>query len=165
MGQTGDSYLEDLAHERVVWKMQRWGWAVLTLILLAALIGFLGHGPLSKAKAGQPKSVLWAEYDRFGRHHASAVLKVHLGASGATSLPAIWIAREYLDQVEMEQIYPAPERVKVAEGRLIYIFDLARTNEQTEITFHLKPSGFGKKSVKLGLVDGPELQFSQFIYP
>lgn len=165
MGPEGDKYLEDLAHERVVWKMQRWAWVVIALIVIAALCGLLGQGALSHAQAGRANSVLWAEYDRFARYQASAILKVHLGAAGHTSLPAIWLGREYLEHVEIERIYPKPEQVKVANDRMIYIFNLARANEHTEIAFHFKPSGFGKTPVKMGLVDGPELNFSQFVYP
>jgi len=58
-----------------------------------------------------------------------------------------------------------PERVKVGNDSLIYIFNVSRTNEEATITFHLKPTGYGKTPVRLGLVDGPQMDFTQFIYP
>lgn len=165
MGQEARNYLEDMPHERVVWKIQRWGWVMLTLILLAALAGLFGHGPLGKAEAGQRNSAVWAEYDRLGRYQAPAVLKVHLNTTANTSLPAIWFTREFLERMEVEAIHPTPERAQASGDRVIYIFSLARTNEPTVIAFHVKPSEFGKTPVSLGLVGGPELRFSQFIYP
>jgi hypothetical protein len=165
MGQNGDRQLEDLAHERAVWKVEHWGWAAFALVLLASLIGLFGDGPLARATAGRPNSMLWVEYDRFVRCHAPATLKVHLRPSGNNSLPALWVARNFLERVEVEHISPEPERIKAAGESLIYIFDVMRTNEKTLVTFQLKPTDCGNASVSLGLVDGPQLQFTQFIYP
>src|SRR5688572_10875472 len=111
MGQSEDSHLEDLAHERTIWKLQHFAWGVSTLILLAALFGVFGNGLASRAKAGSPGSAFWAEYERFARYQAENTLKLHLGASGNTAIPAIWFAREFVDQIEVTQIYPEPEQV------------------------------------------------------
>jgi len=164
MGKDGDTSLNDLTHERKVWKVEHWGWGIFGLILVAALLGIFGEGPLARAKAGRPNSVLWIDYDRFVRYQAPMVLKVHV-AAGNNSLPALWLARDYLDRVDVEHISPEPERVKVGRDSLIYIFNVARTNEEATITFHLKPTGYGKTPVRLGLVDGPQMDFTQFIYP
>ena len=165
MGKEGDPQLEDLAHERAIWKLQHFAWGLFALILLAALLGVFGRGLLSESKVGNPNAGLWAEYDRFGRYHAPSTLKLHLAPSGNSSLPAVWLGRDFVDRIEMQQIYPQPERVKVGQDRLIYIFNVARTNESAVITFHYKPDGYGKTHAKLGLENGPELQFSQFVYP
>jgi hypothetical protein len=163
MGRDGDSHLDDLTHERAIWKVQHFAWAVFALILIAALLGLFGDGLVSHAKAG--KSGLSIEYERFGRYQAPSSLKLRLSAGGGNTLPAVWFAREFVDQIEMGEIYPLPERVKVSSDRLIYIFNVAQTNNDVAITFRFKPDGYGKTRGRLGLVDGPELTFSQFIYP
>jgi hypothetical protein len=164
MGQGEDTSLNDLTHERAVWKVEHWGWGVFALILLAALIGLFGEGPLAHAKAGRPKSNLWIEYDRLVRYQAPTTLKVHI-AAGNNSLPALWVARDYLDRVQVEDISPVPERTKVGKDSLIYIFNVARTNEEATITFQVKPAGYGNTPVRLGLMDGPQIGFTQFVYP
>jgi hypothetical protein len=163
MGEKGDSHLDDLGHERAIWKFQHWAWTFFALILIAALAGFFGDGVVSHAKASKPGLSL--EYQRFGRYQAPSTLKLALNAGGGNTLPAVWLSQDFVDQIEIQKIYPQPERVKVAGDRLIYIFNVARTNEPVAIAFHFKPDGYGKTRARLGLVDGSELTFSQFIYP
>jgi hypothetical protein len=163
MGHGGDSHLDDLAHERAIWKLQHYAWTFFALILVAALLGLFGDGVLSHAKAAKPGLSL--EYERFGRYQAPNALKLRLGAGGGNTLPAVWLDRDFVDQIEIQEIYPPPELVKVTSDRLIYIFNVAQTNDTVAIAFHFKPDGYGKTRGRLGLVDGPELTFSQFIYP
>ena len=49
---------EDMRHQRLEWAVERVGWAAVALVLVAALAGLLGHGPLSRATAGEPGSRL-----------------------------------------------------------------------------------------------------------
>lgn len=163
MGQTEDKKLHDLTHERAVWKVEHWGWATFALIILAALTGLFGQGPVARAKAQNSQIVV--EYDRFVRYQAPAHLKVHLRNGGGSSMPALWIGREFLDRVEVERISPEPERVKLAKDGLIYIFDMAQTNESAKVTVDFKPAGYGNTRVALRLVDGSQVQFTQFFYP
>ena len=163
MGDKGDSHLDDLGHERAIWKFQHWAWTLFALTLIAASLGLFGDGLVSHAKAGKPGLSL--EYERFGRYQAPSTLKLRLNSGGGNTLPAVWLAQDFVDQIEIEEIYPPPERVKVAGDRLIYIFNVAQTNDPVAITFHFKPDGYGKTRARLGLVDGPEVTFSQFVYP
>ena len=163
MGENGDKPLEDIRHERAVWKVEHWGWTVFGLILLAALLGVFGEGPVGRAKA--QNSQLLVEYDRFARYQARAHLKIHLRSPVANSMPALSIARDFLDRVEVQHITPQPQRVRMTKDALIYIFDAARTNENAMITLQYKPARYGKTPVTLALVDGAQLQFTQFFYP
>ena len=165
MGQSGDSELEDLAHERTLWKVQHFAWAFFGLVVLAALLGVFGNGLVSRASAGKPGTSLWIEYERFARYHAENTLKIHLGGSANNAIPAIWFSRAFFEKIEVTQVYPEPEQVRVGRDRMIYIFTLARTNEPVTISFCYKPAGYGSAPARLGLVGGPELQFSQFVYP
>lgn len=163
MGDYGDKKLGDLTHERAVWKVEHWGWALFGLVLLSALIGVFGEGPLARAKA--QNSQLVVEYDRLVRYQAPAHLKIHIRAAVASSMPALWIGHEFLDRVDVERISPEPERVKMAKDGLIYIFDMAQTNESAKVTIDFKPDGYGNTRVAMGLLDRPQLQFTQFFYP
>lgn len=61
---------QDLEHQRREWVIERIGWAIMALILLAALAGLLGSGPLSNARIDHPGSHLSAEYNRFERYQS-----------------------------------------------------------------------------------------------
>ena len=56
---------QDLTFQRRSWIVQRVGWVMLALLILAALGGLFGPGPLSRARAGPHDGPLWVEYQRF----------------------------------------------------------------------------------------------------
>ena len=163
MGESRDKNLNDLTHERAVWKVEHWGWALFALTLLASIIGLFGEGPLGHATAANTHFSV--EYDRFARHQAQTKLKIHLKPAAGGTLPALWFSKEFIERIEMEHIVPQPERVKVSRNSIVYIFDVANTNDAATIAFEFKPAAYGRTPVKIGLVNGPEIQFAQFFYP
>lgn len=44
---------EDLDFQRRMWRLQQIGWALLVLVVVAALLGLFGKGPLSRAVASR----------------------------------------------------------------------------------------------------------------
>jgi hypothetical protein len=163
MGQETETHLGDVSHERAVWKIEHWGWAMFALILLSALAGVFGDGPVARAKARN--AAIGVEYDRLVRYQAPSTLKVRLARSGNSSMPALSVSQSFIERVEVQHITPEPERVKGAHNSLIYIFDVAQTNEEITVTIGYKPRAYGKTAVRLGRLDGPQLQFTQFFYP
>lgn len=158
--------VSDLSHQRANWKFEAWGWAAMGLIVIAALLGLLGTGPLSTATAGEKGSNLWVEYHRFARYEAAVELRVHVGARGlGTALPALRINQAYLEKVTVEHIEPRPEQVKAAGEELMYIFSFAATNAPNTITFKLRGNGYGKVPVHLKFSDATDVRFTQFFYP
>src|SRR4051794_40698086 len=93
---------QDLAYQRREWAFERVGWLLLGLLLLAALVGLLGRGPLSNTTAGDPGGPLRVEYQRFLRHRSTSTLRVHLGPNAARGNEAhLWLDREYLEGMEV----------------------------------------------------------------
>jgi hypothetical protein len=157
---------QDLAFQQRSWTVQRIGWIIMPLLVLAALLGLLGPGPLSSATVGSEAGPLWLEYDRFGHWERPTNLQLHLGANvAAQGLARIWLDSAYVEKMQIEQVTPQPESVELAANRLIYTFQVAEPGQPTFITFHLKPEKFGPNRGEVGLVEGSSLQFSQFIYP
>lgn len=164
MGNQGD--LGNLSHERANWKFEHWGWLVIGVIPLAALLGLLGPGPLSKATAGEKGSNLWVEYHRFEHYESPSELRIHVGARGlSTSMPTLTINQKYLEQVTVEHIEPRPEQVKSAGDEFVYVFAFAATNKPTTITVKLRGNGYGKVPVHLKFTDASDVRFTQFFYP
>jgi hypothetical protein len=157
---------QDLPHERLEWRIERIGWVTMALLLLAALIGLLGPGPLSSATAGGRDSALWVEYNRFERYQAPAMLRVHLGPGAARDGKArLWLSRKYVENIELRHIDPEPESVEVAHDRLIYTFSAPDPTRPTAVTYHLEANKFWRMPVSVGLDGGPQLNFTQFFYP
>lgn len=156
---------QDLKFEKRWWKIERTGWAVIGLLLLAALLGFLGPGPLTKKTAGTRGGPLWLEYHRFARYQAPVDWRIELGPQGTNKEIRLWVDRSYIEAVHMEDIQPQPESVDMAGARFVYTFKAADLSTNTKVLFHFKPNKFGKAPARLGLEGGPEIAFTHFFYP
>jgi hypothetical protein len=157
---------QDLPHERLEWSIERGGWLVMALVLLAALVGLLGPGPLSGATAGEQGSALWVAYNRFERYQAPAMVRVHLGPGAARAGTArLWLSRHYVENIELHHIDPEPESVEVGPDRLTYTFRVPDPTRPTAVTYHLEGNKYGPMPLRVGLDAGPQLSFSQFFYP
>ena len=151
--------------QRSFWIIERIGWVLVALILIAALLGLFGTGLFSRTRAGDKNGPLWLEYNRFGRFQSPSTLRVHIGRGETKKIARIWFDRNYVKGIQIEQITPEPDSVEFVSDRLVYTFKLAKPIEPAEVTFHMKLEQFGSLSGKVGLVNGPTLSFTQFIYP
>src|SRR4051794_3942436 len=157
---------QDLDFQRKAWTVQRIGWAVMTLGVLAALAGLFGSGPLSKAEAQSQSPPLRVEYSRFARYDAPTTLEIHLGSGAAPKGQArVWIGRDYLDGVQIEQVTPQPDSAEAGADRVTYAFRVADPEQPASVVFHLKPQRPGPAHGQLGLPDGPAVTYDQLVYP
>ena len=155
---------QDLDYQRHEWVAQRVAWAVLALVILAALAGLLGPGPLSAVSAGAAGDALRLEYHRFLRQDGPTELRVEAEpASGGEA--RIWVSREWLSAVRVESIAPEPERVETGDDRLLFVFPLEAGARSAEVTFHVKPERAGRLSGRVGLDRGPSFSFDQLVWP
>src|SRR5688572_10160657 len=85
------------------WIIQRIGWVLLMLMLIAASLGLFGNGILSnKYLATNTASV---SYERFGRFDSPMKIKINAGAQGRLELK---IPQTYLRKMELDKIVPQP---------------------------------------------------------
>lgn len=146
--------------------MERVGWVLMGLLLLASLAGLFGSGPLSRATAGERGSDLWVEYNRFDRYEAPCKLKVHLGEQlTRRNNVRLSINREFLEKVELEHANPEPDSWEVTPEGAVYNYKLAQTNGPLTLLLQFRASGYGSVPVRLGLDGGPKISFKQFFYP
>jgi hypothetical protein len=164
-GQVGDLEQErDLRFQGRAWVIQRGGWLVMLLIIVAALLGLLGAGPLSSATA--ETGPLQLQYSRFERRHAPAALEVRVeNRAFHQGQVELWLASDYLEHIEITSIIPEPEGVIEAGDRAVYRFKVDEEAEAAMIRFALEPDDSGPSTGRIGVVGGPELAFWQFVYP
>ena len=157
---------EDIAHERLEWRLERIGWTVMALVLVAALAGLLGPGPLSSAIRTGNDSKLRLEYNRFVRAEGPTLLRIRSAADLATNGQLrLWIGREYIETVEIKHIDPEPASVEISGDRLIYVFKVSDPAQPTTVIFHLEPDAFGLSTLKIGIDEQTQLTARQFVYP
>jgi hypothetical protein len=163
---SGLQIFDDMRFQEKEWSIERTGrWAML-LIILAALLGLFGWGPVSKASNRAEGIPVWVEYERFIRLKAPVILKVHLDEvlveGGETSF---WLDNEYLKNFRIHYIYPEPDSVESGLGRVTYNFKIEQGRQPDEVLFHLEPETFGWLQGQIGVEDSEANSFSQLIYP
>ncbi|MEW6131183.1 MAG: hypothetical protein AB1757_29405 [Acidobacteriota bacterium] len=157
---------QDLVHQQREWMIERIGWLLMSLLVLAALVGLLGTGPLSDAMVRDANSTLEAEYRRFARYQAPTVLRIHLSSQPATdAITRLSINRDFIDRIELQRIDPEPVRVEVTARQFIYNFQISNPPQSLTITLRYKPDTYGRLPIKLTTDEGARLAFTPFIYP
>ena len=163
----GDLELEqDLAFQQWSWRVQRVGWSAMLAVVLAALAGLLGNGPLSSATAGPAGGPLRVEYQRLARHGAPTTLQFHLAPGAAPDGTArVWLDSAYLRGATVEGVFPEPESVRAGPDRMEYVFALARPGAPATITFQLQYESKWRQRGRAGLGDHALVPFAPFVYP
>jgi hypothetical protein len=155
---------EDLGFQRRDWRVQRVGWGLLGLLLLAGLIGLLGSGPLSKVTESDGRG-LSVDYDRFVRHGAQTSLTLRIEPSSITTdeVP-IRIGREYLAAQTVQAIVPAPLHARAQGDDLEFTFN-AQPGSPLEVKWTLEPDEMGRHTGAVTVGEGPPVYIAQFTYP
>lgn len=160
---------QDLGFQRRSWVVQRTGWAVMALLVAAALAGLFGSGPLSRRIARAP-GAFEVEYQHFTRYEDPELLTLRLEpAVTAVPLVRLSINMEFLDHARIESVLPAPERVEAAAGRVVYAFRVAEPGRPFPVVFNMRPQRVGRAAARLRVESeaarGREAAFRQFTYP
>ena len=157
---------QDIGFQHVVWRVQRVGWAVMALLLAVSLTGLLGgYGPLNQVvvRAGG----LAVEHERVVRHSGEARLGIEVApALQREGTVYLWVDRSWWQGMELESDpLPEAESSSVSGDVVIYEFTSADPTLPVRIEFSLKPDGVGTRTARVGVVDGPEVSFTQLVLP
>ncbi|HXH06764.1 MAG TPA: hypothetical protein VNI83_09250 [Vicinamibacterales bacterium] len=156
---------EDLAFQRRVWTIQRIGWVVLALLVVAGAFGLFGGGPISRASTGDPAGRLAVEYERFCRREATTTLTVRLreprAPEGAAS---VVFAPAYLDAIAIEQVVPPPEGSEIRPDGVVFRFRPPPNDMPMVVIFFLRVRRAGIVFGRLSSA-GSSVTFRQLVYP
>lgn len=153
---------DHIEFERKSWRAERVGWVVMTLVIVAALAGLFGNGPLSRANATSGN--LHVEYERFLRHQARA--EVRIAARSEGNELRVWISRGYAEGMEIHQIAPEPARVEMHADRLVYVFASDEESGPREVMFRFDVAKPWRLEGEIG-VEGSEerVALRHLVYP
>jgi hypothetical protein len=156
---------QDEAFERRSYTVQRAGWILLAVLVVAAAAGLLGSGPLARATMASP-GAFTVEYERLTRYQSSQMLHLYLepGVTSAREV-RVWIDRQFLDSSKIESVVPQPLRVEGAADRLYYVFQMGKPGERLFVAFTLQAEQIGRVKGRLGVGDTHEVAFTQLVYP
>jgi hypothetical protein len=156
---------EDLGFQATMWRVQRVGWAVLGLLVVAAVLGAFGRGVLSGAVTGDPDGVR-VEYERFPHRGSPTSVRVRVaGAAVAGDEARVWLSRGWLESMRVEQISPSPSAEGIVPGRIVLTIPVRPGTDEVAVSLRLRPDDAGPAHGEAGVVGGPSVRFSQFVYP
>lgn len=165
-GKDGLEIEEDLSFQRREWRIQTIAWFGLVALLVAALAGLVGPGPLSSTS--RRASALEVRYLRFTRWQAPETLVVTIRRATPGPLQ-LTINRSYLDGVQVQQITPQPSGVKASGTNSVFTFDAQSTGAASDITFDLQPTSMGTIHGTFALSapggNASSVHLTQLIYP
>lgn len=157
---------QDLPFQYLTWRLQRMAWGLIALVLLSALLGVFGHGPLSETTRRDPSIPLSLEYERFGRYQSALTLHVHVhGAAAPHGTVGIWFSGDYLSKVHIEHIMPMPESSHITPTGMTYVFRVDRPEQPADIIVDLQARKIGLISGRIGPDETHALHFRQWVYP
>lgn len=148
------------------WIAERVGWFVIAAILVAAILGLLGPGPLSHQQAVSDDGKLIVEYDSVQRYGAPAELRIRFKREFADQKGIrLSISREFTDFTKVESITPEPESSEMGEKAIIYSFRAQTIPADTTIVWRYQHDTFGRLHYKIGLEKGSTVEVSNFVLP
>jgi hypothetical protein len=156
----------DYSFQKSEWRVQRLGWAAWIAIVVAALAGLLGTGPLSHADSSASNGTLSVQYDRFLHYHQPTAIEVLINSRGRDDgRLRLKLSRSFLDRIQMLRIEPEPQKQSLAEDGVVYAFTQDGAPEFSKVLFHFEYEYFGDTKGSVELVGGGSAGFQQFIYP
>jgi hypothetical protein len=156
---------QDLDVQRREWRAEHVGWVVILLILVAAVAGLFGDGPLSRAEAASADGALHARYDRMERHGAPASITVEVRRA---AMPGerfrLAVGQRFLGTVSLDGIDPAPARAFGDTSWAVYEFERP-PRDDARIVFRFEPRELWTTDVAFALESRAPLRFRQFVFP
>jgi hypothetical protein len=160
---TGLQIDTDPDFQRRTWRIQRAAWVAFGLVLLAALAGLFGNGPLGRVSAETADASLRVDGDRFARSLTPMVLVVTAQPTAGQGAIAFSLDRAYADAVAIEPEFPA--QVEITPDRVIYRFAAAGAGP-VHVALRVTPQRIGVVSGAIRREpDGMPLRLTHFVYP
>ena len=157
---------EDLDFQRRSWCWERIGQWMVAGLVVAALAGLFGGGPLSVAREEGEAGVLRVEYPRFARNQSSFELHVEVArAAVKEGRVQLWIDADVAGALTFDAISPEPERVELGRQRLLYQFSVGEEGELAPIIFYATTRAIGLEGGEVGLFGGGGVPLRWFVYP
>lgn len=155
---------QDEGFQRREWRLQRSGTALLVLVVVAALAGLLGTGPVSWTERESADGVATVAFDSITHHEADDSITLTFGPeaiSGGTvtmDLTGTWPGG-----VDVQGISPEPAEQRAVPGGLALEFAVEDA-DRVEVTMGFRAQEYGSLHGEV-TVAGRSVSFSQFVLP
>ena len=147
--------------DRVVTRV---GMTLLTLFVLAAVLGLLGPGPLSSGTTTSDDGAIAIEHNAIG--HIEADDSISLLLDGSTvdgDLVTVELTGSWVAGVDLTSISPAPAAQRLVPEGMVLEFDVERPGE-LEVMLHFRAKDLGRLALTAATGDST-VSLTQFVLP
>ena len=158
---------EDMPHQRIAWRVERFGWIVMVVLVALALLGIFGEGPLSGATVATPDARLNLRYERFTRYQSASEFEVEFDHARAEddTVATVWFDREFLEGFRIESITPEPVETESDGERVMFSFARDESSARVSVVFAVMAEERGSRAGIVGAGNGSGVRFRQIVFP
>ena len=157
---------EDIDYQWREWRAQRIAWVFFGMVLLAALLGLFGQGPLSKRRIGEPDSPLSMEFEQIDRYQAPTDMTIFVGPNVAQGdIIRLSFNKEFMERVEVQHFIPEPESSAAGPEVVTYGFRVSDPGQPVEVRLDFQHEKAGLARGEVRLEGGDALRFDSFVFP
>lgn len=150
---------EHLPLQRLWWKIERVAWGVIALVLAAGLLGLFGGGLSQTTRSGDG---ILVRFDRVARRGATSEL--HVRAEPSEHGVIVCVSKSFFDALELEGVYPHPERWGVTDEEVVMKFALPAAGSAAHLRVEYRPKGGQLRGV-VRVEGGGSVEVRQVVLP
>lgn len=154
---------QDLAFQHRLWRVERIGWLLIAVLIVAALMGLFGQQPLARVTDHTSDSRLSIQYDRYARYETNNEFLLTLEPQGRAGVLRLWFDSEYLDALKIVAVSPVPLRGEAREGGRALVFQTDGRRFTARIAFQFEHAGF--LDGRVWVDEGMPLSLSHLVWP
>lgn len=155
---------ENMKWQKAEWRIQRVGFVLLLLFVIAGACGFFSKGVISSQQVSAADGRLTVEYEHFGRRQSNMDMALRLRKLSGDHYQ-VTLSGEAMDNFQIQTLQPQPDETWSSEDQLILIWHRRLQQNNATVWLSLQPQSFGHYPVKITLDNRSQVTFSQFIYP
>lgn len=110
--------------QRRTWRAERIAWLLMALIIVAALLGAFGNGPLSRTAVSSGDGRVSAAYDFIQRRSSGSLIELDISSAVPSSgVLAVLANRVLLNDFRIEEIQPQPASAAFVPEGILWRFN------------------------------------------
>jgi hypothetical protein len=162
--------LEEPAMQQIVrreYLAERIGWGFTAAILLAAMLGWFGAGPLSERTQSSQDGRLSVAYSAITRYESPAEIVIRCAGQRGSPLQ-IALSRTFTDNIAVESLTPGPETVASEGPLLVYNLRVSESPNTATLLIHYRHTSYGWVRYTVRRCDpenSPSVEITQFVFP
>lgn len=154
---------EDMKFQLKVWRLERWGWYLMLLVVMLALLGLFSRGPFSSRQTLSADGRISVQYELFHRNGSTSPMIIQIKAPPDTPVE-LELGGNVFQGFSIETLQPQPLRSSSA-GQGIKFLLKTDTGGLARIYLTLRSDGLGFYHSRVLAAGANPLDLDLFIYP